>query len=80
MHTEIVMYKRHAEMSAEERLEYLADDLEAYIPCPYSRDVLESWLSLQLASAEHTGPEAGTSLDIAYEDWINPDDDDKEDD
>lgn len=76
MHTEIVMYKRHAEMSAQERLEYLADDLEGYIPCPYSRDVLESWLKLQLDSAKHTGPEAGVSLDIAYEDWIKPDDED----
>ncbi|WNJ87874.1 hypothetical protein [Pseudomonas canadensis] len=79
MHTEIVMYKRHAEMNAQERLEYLADGLEEYIPCPFSRDVLESWLKLQLDSGRHTGPEAGPSLDIAYEDWINPDDDDEDD-
>jgi hypothetical protein len=75
MNTEIVIYKRYAEMNVQERLEYLADDLEAYITCPFSRDVLESWLALQLASGDHTGPEAGPSLDIAYEDWINPNDD-----
>lgn len=79
MHTEIVMYKRHANMSGQERLEYLADDLEGYIACPFSRDVLESWLSLQLSSGEHIGPEAGRSLDIAYEDWINPNDDEEDD-
>lgn len=41
--------------------------------------MLESWLLLQLASGEHTLPEAGTSLDIAYEDWISPDDDEEDD-
>ncbi|MGV8890094.1 MAG: hypothetical protein ACOH2P_19085 [Pseudomonas sp.] len=69
------MDKRHAAMSAQERLQYLADDLESYSPCPYSRDVLESWLTLQLASGRlGSGDDAGRLLDIAYEDWINPDD------
>ncbi|MGF6314964.1 hypothetical protein [Pseudomonas frederiksbergensis] len=75
MQAEIVMDKRHAAMSAQERLQYLADDLESYSPCPYSRDVLESWLTLQLASGRlGSGDDAGRLLDIAYEDWINPDD------
>lgn len=75
MHTEIIIYKRHADMSEQDRLEYLADDLEAYRECPYTRDVLESWLALQLASGKAGSSEdAGRLLDIAYEDWINPDD------
>jgi hypothetical protein len=80
MQAEIVMDKRHAEMSAQERLQYLADDLESYSPCPYSRDVLESWLALQLASGKlGSGEDAGRLLDIAYEDWINPDDEYEDD-
>lgn len=75
MHTEIIIYKRHADMSEQDRLEYLADDLEAYQECPYTRDVLESWLALQLASGKlGSGEDAGRLLDIAYEDWIIPDD------
>jgi hypothetical protein len=80
MQTEIVLYKRHADMSEQDRLEYLADDLDAYRPCPYTRDVLESWLALQLASGKlGSGDDAGRILDIAYEDWINPDDDNEDD-
>lgn len=55
------------------RLEYLADDLNDYSPCPYPRDILLTWLSGQLESGAHRGPDAGRTLDIAYEDWINPD-------
>lgn len=64
--------KRHIDMSPEDRLAYLADDLHEYSPGPYSRDVLLTWLSAQLASGAHAGPDAGRTLDIAYEDWINP--------
>lgn len=67
--------KPYSAMTAQERLKYVADDLESYSPCPYSRDVLETWLALQLASHVHTGPDAGRSLDIAYEDWIKLDSD-----
>lgn len=80
MQAEIVMDKRHAAMNAQERLEYLADDLESYSPCPYSRDVLETWLSIQLASGKlGGGDDAGRLLDIAYEDWIDPTNDHEDD-
>lgn len=71
--TVITINKRYADMSADERLAYLADDLHDYKPCPYSRDVLLTWLSSQLASGLHVGTDAGTTLDNAYLDWIDPD-------
>lgn len=65
--------KPYARMDDLERLEYLADDLDAYMPCPYPRDVLLSWVAAQLALGIHTGADAGRTLDNAYEDWIKND-------
>ena len=67
--TEIHVGKRWTDMDARERLEYHADALEDFMPCPFSRDVLLTWIAAELASGKHKD---GGDLDVAYEDWINP--------
>ncbi|MDM1709590.1 hypothetical protein HX137_02940 [Pseudomonas sp. 165] len=66
---EIRVGKRWVEMSTAERLEYHAEALEELLPCPYTRDVLLTWIAAELASGRHKD---GADLDIAYEDWVNP--------
>lgn len=72
--TEIVISKPYALMDELERIEYLADDLDAYMPCPHPRLKLLAWVAAELVQGKHTGTDAGASLDNAYEDWITLDD------
>ena len=72
--TEIVINTPYALIDGLERIEYLADDLDAYMPCPYPRLKLLAWVAAELVLGKHTGTHAGASLDNAYEDWISPDD------
>lgn len=69
--TEIVINKPHARMDDLERIEYLADGLDAYIACPYPRLKLLAWVAAELVQGKHTD---SASLDNAYEDWITNDD------
>ena len=71
--TEIVINKRYVDMDGLERLEYIADGLEEFMPCPYPRMKLLAWVAAELILGKHTGSDAGVSLDIAYVGWINPD-------
>jgi hypothetical protein len=71
---EIVIDKPYALMDDLERIEYLADGLDAYMECPFPRLKLLAWVAAELALGKHNGPDAGASLDNAYEDWISPDD------
>ena len=68
---EIVISKPHALMDDLERIEYLADSLDAYIACPYPRLKLLAWVAAELVQGKHTD---SASLDNAYEDWITNDD------
>jgi hypothetical protein len=71
---EIVIDKPYALMDDLERIEYLADGLDAYIECPFPRLKLLAWVAAELALGKHTGHGAGSSLDNAYEDWISEND------
>ena len=73
---EIVISKPHALMDDLERVEYLADELDGYMQCPFPRLKLLAWVAAELALGKHTGPGAGSSLDNAYEDWISDNDSD----
>lgn len=68
--TEIVINTPYALMDGLERIEYLADDLHAYMPCPYPRLKLLEWVAAELVLGKHIGTDASASLDNAYEDWI----------
>lgn len=72
--TEIEIDKPYALMDGLERLEFLADHLDAYMPCPYPHLKLLSWVAAELVLGKHTGTDAGASLENAYEDWIRNDD------